>query len=408
MSWMAKWAGGFPVVAERAEGARIVDLDGHEYVDFSLGDTGAMAGHAPAATRGRRGRPRAARDDADAAHRGRARPWPASSAAASACRCGSSRSRPPTPTASRCGWPARSPGRGKVLVFSYCYHGTVDETFVVLEDGAPRSRPGNVGPAVDPTTTTRVAEWNDLAGVERELAAGDVACVLCEPALTNIGIVLPQPGFHADLRDLCTQAGTLLAIDETHTLSAGPGGCTREWGLEPDLVTIGKAIAGGVPAGRLRDDRGPRRARRRPEGGRLRRRRRDRRHAGGQRAVARRRAGHARARADRGGLRVMARTAACFERGVADAIAARDLPWHVVRLGARVEYRFAPRPHVTGGEAAAAGDPELEDALHLFALNRGVLITPFHNMALMSPATTRADVDRHTEVFEQALDVLVK
>ena len=228
--------------------------------------------------------------------------------------------------------------------------------------------------------------------------------MLCEPALTNIGIVLPQPGFHADLRDLCSQAGTLLAIDETHTLSAGPGGCTREWGLEPDLVTIGKAIAGGVPAGaygmtaevaeRVVAEKEADYADVGGIGGTL---------AGNALSLAAARATLEHVLTEEA-FASMARTAACFERGVADAIAARDLPWHVVRLGARVEYRFAPRPHVTGGEAAAAGDPELEDALHLFALNRGVLITPFHNMALMSPATTRADVDRHTEVFEEALD----
>jgi glutamate-1-semialdehyde 2,1-aminomutase len=406
MSWMAKWAGGFPVVAERAEGARIQDVDGHEYVDFSLGDTGAMAGHAPRATvdavadRVARGSTlMLPTDDALAAARELGRRfglplWQFTLSATDANRFALRLARQVT-------------GRPKLLVFSFCYHGTVDETFVVLEDGHPRSRPGNVGPAVDPTTTTRVVEWNDLAAVERELAHGDVACVLAEPALTNIGIVLPEAGFHADLRDLCSERGTLLAIDETHTLSAGPGGCTAAWGLEPDLVTIGKSIAGGVPVGAygMTATLAERVAAQEDAdyedvggiGGTL---------AGNALSLAATRATLERVLTDEAFAR-MATLAERFERGVTRAIDARRLPWHVVRLGARVEYRFAPRPHVTGGEAAAAADPELEDALHLFALNRGVLITPFHNMALMSPATTEADVDRHTEVFEAALGALL-
>ena len=138
-------------------------------------------------------------------------------------------------------------GRPKVMVFNWCYHGTVDESFVTLEGGVERSREGNVGPAVDPAETTRVAEFNDIASVEAALAHGDVACVLAEPALTNIGIVLPEDGFMEALRDATRDAGAWLVIDETHTLSAGPGGCTAAWGLEPDAVTVGKSIGGGIP-----------------------------------------------------------------------------------------------------------------------------------------------------------------
>ena len=294
--------------------------------------------------------------------------------------------------------------RPYVLVFSHCYHGSVDETFITLAAGArPRSRAGNVGPAVDPTQTTRVCEFNDLDAVRRLLADEQVACVLAEPALTNIGIVLPEPGFLDGLRAACDDTGTLLIIDETHTISAGPGGCTAAWGLRPDVVTIGKAIAGGIPIGAygvsaavgaridaledadLVDVGGV--------GGTL---------AGNPLSLA-----AARATLEQvltaGAFDAM--TALCdrFVTGVRTVLADRGVPWSIVPLGARAELAFAPEPPRTGGESAALHDTELEDLLHLFMLNRGVLITPFHNMALMSPATTEADVDRHTEVFAEAV-----
>src|SRR3954462_5954804 len=251
MTWMAKWAGGHPVYAESAHGASVTDVDGHTYVDFALGDTGAMAGHSPAATVAAverrlrdRGGPTLMLPTEDAAavgeELGRRFGVPLWSFALTAT------------DANR--WALRlcreMTGRPYVLVFSHCYHGSVDETFVTLDAGTrPRSRAGNVGPAVDPTTTTRVCEFNDLAAVERLLADEQVACVLTEPALTNIGIVLPDDGFLAGLRAACDRTGTLLICDETHTLSAGPGGCTAAWELRPDLVTIGKSIAGGLPIG---------------------------------------------------------------------------------------------------------------------------------------------------------------
>jgi glutamate-1-semialdehyde 2,1-aminomutase len=278
-----------------------------------------------------------------------------------------------------------------------------------LDAGArPRSRPGNVGPAVDPTTTTRVCEFNDLEAVERLLADEQVACVLAEPALTNIGIVLPEPGFLDGLRAACDRTGTLLIIDETHTISAGPGGCTAAWGLQPDVVTIGKAIAGGIPIGAygvgaelgaridalddadLVDVGGV--------GGTL--------------------AGNALSLAAARATLEEVLTPAAFEgmialrerfvEGVRDVLAARVVPWSIVSLGARAELAFVPEPPRSGGASAALHDSELEDALHLFLLNRGVMITPFHNMALMSPATTSADVDRHTEVFAEAVEALAR
>src|SRR5436190_22326863 len=251
MTWMAKWSGGHPLFAARARGSWIEDVDGNRYVDFALGDTGAMAGHSPApvvdAVARRLGELGGATvmlptEDAswvgdELARRFGVPLWGLSLTATDANRWALRLCRAIT-------------GRPYVLVFSHCYHGTVDETFVTLNGGGrARSREGNVGPAVDPTITTRVCEFNDLEAVERLLSDRQVACVLTEPALTNIGIVLPEPGFLDGVRAACDWTGTLLICDETHTLSAGPGGCTDAWGLTPDVVTLGKSIAGGLPIG---------------------------------------------------------------------------------------------------------------------------------------------------------------
>jgi glutamate-1-semialdehyde 2,1-aminomutase len=300
-------------------------------------------------------------------------------------------------------------GRPHVLVFSHCYHGSVDETFVTVGAGArPRSREGNVGPAVDPTTTTRVCEFNDLAAVERLLADEQVACVLTEPALTNIGIVLPEDGFLDGLRAACDRTGTLLIIDETHTLSAGPGGCTAAWGLRPDLVTIGKAIAGGIPIGAYGVSAGVGARIEALEGADLV----DVGGVGGTLAGNPLSLAAARATLERvltpGAFAGMIALCDRFVAGVRGVLAAHAVPWSIVQLGARAELAFTPEPPRSGGASAALHDTELEDALHLFMLNRGVLITPFHNMALMCPATTEADVDRHTAVFAEAVEALAR
>ena len=402
MPWMIRWAGGFPIFAAEAEGARFRDVDGHEYVDFCLGDTAAMTGHSPEPTvravaeQARRGITlMLPSEDAlwvgrELARRFGLPRWQFALTATDANRFAIRLARELT-------------GRPKILVFNWCYHGSVDETFATLAGASVVARDGNVGPPVPLAETTRVVEWNDAGALERELSHGDVACVLAEPALTNVGIVVPEPGFHDALRAATRHTETLLAIDETHTLCAGPGGYTAAHSLEPDMLTVGKAIAAGIPAAaygfseevasRLeallaRDERAD-------VGG-----------IGGTVAanvlsLAAMRATLADVLTDDAFARMIA-LGERFEAGVAGAIDRHALRWHVTRLGCRVEYLFRPERPRTGSEAAAAGDPELDRLVHLYALNRGILLTPFHNMALMSPATTEADVDLHTRVFDEA------
>jgi glutamate-1-semialdehyde 2,1-aminomutase len=297
-------------------------------------------------------------------------------------------------------------GRSKILVFSHCYHGSVDEAFIVAGPDGPRSREGNVGAPVDPRETTRVVEFNDVGALERELGAGDVAAVLMEPALTNVGIVLPDPGYLDAVRVLTAERGCLLINDETHTFSAGPGGCTKAWQLSPDMVTIGKSIGGGIPIGgygltaelaeRILADEDADIVDTGGIGGTL---------AGNALSIVAARATLEHVLTEAAFERMIG-LADRFTAGVREVIQTCRLPWTITQLGARAEYRFCPQPPRTGGESAAAADLELDEYLHLYTVNRGVLMTPFHNMALMSPATTEAHVDTHTEVFAGAADEL--
>jgi glutamate-1-semialdehyde 2,1-aminomutase len=298
-------------------------------------------------------------------------------------------------------------GRPKILVFSYSYHGTVDETFAVrAADGATLSRPGNVGPAVNPAVTTRAIEFNNLAQLEEALSDHQLACVLAEPAMTNMGIVLPDPGYHEALRTLTRRHGTLLIIDETHTFSAGPGGCTQAWGLEPDMLTIGKALGSGVPCGalgmsarvaeRLGQQHGADYEDTGGVGGTL---------AGNGLAAAAMRATLEQVLTPQAFERMIA-LATRLRESIERLISAEQLPWTVTQLGCRVEYSFLPQPARDGSSAHAATDRELESYLHLYLLNRGVLITPFHNMVLISPATTAAEVEQHEQYFTAAVSEL--
>ncbi|MBI3165354.1 MAG: aspartate aminotransferase family protein [Anaerolineales bacterium] len=406
MLWMIRWAGSFPVFVKEAKGARFTDVDGNSYIDFCLGDTGAMTGHSPDAT------VEAIQQQIqkgitlmlpyedviwvgeELQRRFKLPYWQFALTATDANRFALRMARMITE-------------RPKILVFNYCYHGSVDETFITLdEEGTPIPRPNNMGPQIDPRETTKVIEFNDIAALDIALSARDVAAVLAEPAMTNIGIIHPNPGYHDALREMTRKYGTYLIIDETHTICTSPGGYSASFGLEPDFFTLGKPLAGGVPAAvygfteevskafaakLAMDD-----ADVGGIGGTL---------AGNALSIAAMKATLQNVLTDEFYAKA-AKLQEQFTAGVEGVIAEFNLPWIVKRLGNRSEYWFRPTPPKNGGEAHAAIDPELDRYMHLYALNRGILMTPFHNMALISPETTREDVDYHTKVFREAVQSL--
>jgi glutamate-1-semialdehyde 2,1-aminomutase len=406
MAWMTRWPGSFPLFFDAARGARFTDVDGLDYIDFCLGDTGAMTGHALPAV-------------AEALHAQAQRGITTMMPSVDAAWVGEELTR-------RFGLPVwqmamtatdanrfvlrfarHLTGRPKVLVFDWCYHGSVDEALVVRgPGGATVPRHGSLGPQCDPALTTVVVPFNDVGALEAALSAGDVACVLAEPALTNIGIVLPDAGFHAQLRELCTRYGALLVIDETHTICVGPGGATRAWGLQPDFFVIGKTIGGGMPAAaygmtaaiaeQLNETLLDESIDTSGVGGTL---------TGNALALAAVRATLSNSLRDED-FAHMIPLATAWTEGVQSVIAEHELPWHVQQLGGRAEYWFCPPPR-DGAAAAAAIDHRLDAFMHLWAINRGVLLTPFHNMALMSPFHTVDDVDVHSRIFAEAVRALV-
>nr|CDG15345.1 N-acetylornithine aminotransferase [Inquilinus limosus] len=399
LHWMRDWATPFPLFMAEAQGAEFLYADGHRYVDFCLGDTGSMFGHSPAPV---------VRAVSDQIARGVTAMLPTEDGVAAAEALARRFGLPfwqVTTTATDANrfvlrWARAITGRSKILVFNGCYHGTVDDTFVRLEDGRAVHRPGLLGQATDLTATTKVVEFNDLAGLEAALAPGDVACVITEPALTNIGMVLPEPGFHAALRELTRRHGTLLVIDETHTISTGPGGWTREYGLEPDFFTLGKPIAGGIPCGVYGFPAEVEARMRRvqagvPHG-----------HSGMGTTLSANALAMRALRAMLEEVMTEAAYAGMVERamhlaaGIEAIVARHGLAWHVTQIGARVEFHFTPTPYRTGGEAAAAMRPDLEQLVNLFLINRGILIAPFHNMMLTSPATTEDQIARFHDAFD--------
>lgn len=399
MSWMAKWPGAHPVFVKEAKGAHFTDLDGHDYIDFCLGDTGSMTGHSPAATVA------AVKAQID---KGITAMLPSENAAIVSDLLRERFGLPLwqfTVSATDANrhvirYSRMITGRSKIVVIDRCYHGSVDETFATLDDaGFTVKREGNIGAPVDLDVTTRVVEFNDLQAMEQALAHGDVAAILMEPAMTNIGIVLPLPGYLEGVQELCKKYGTLLIIDETHTISVGPGGMTKQLGLKPDFFTIGKALAAGIPVGTFgmtqavadaikaqveieKIDTGG-------IGGTL---------AGNILALAAMRATLTDVLTEENFAK-MIELGDRWSDGVDAAIKEFDLDWHCNRLGARGEYIFKGNAPRTGKEAADSGDFALEQYIHLRLLNDGFLLTPFHNMALMCPDTTAADVDAHTKAF---------
>jgi len=406
MNWMNKWAGAFPVFVAKAKGAHFTDVDGHQYVDLCLGDTGAMTGHSPdvvadaIAKRVREGITlMLPTEDSlcvgeELKHRFGLPYWQFALTATDANRFAIRIAREITQ-------------RPKILVYHYCYHGTVDESFASLHNGVVGPRRGNIGPPVNPAETTRVVEFNDLNALEDALADHQVAVLLAEPAMTNVGIILPDDGYWKAARALTREYGTLFIADETHTICAGAGGCTKEWKLDPDFVVFGKPIGSGIPGSTYGvTEEVAKRISARIEledcdvggiGGTL---------AGNALSLAAMRATLENVLTAEA-YKTMIPLAKRFNDGVAAEIKKNAIPWNVIQLGARAEYHFTSQPPRSGGESAAAADFELERLLHLYALNRGVLLTPFHNMALMCPATTAADVDLHTAIFAEAAAELV-
>ena len=393
MHWMVDWGTPFPLFVAEANGASLTDADGHHYIDFCLGDTGAMFGHSPepvAATLAREGAkgfttmlpsPDAAIVGKLLADRFKLPFWQVTATASDANR-------------SVLKWLRAISGRKKILVFAGCYHGAVDETFVTLEDGKPAQDPALIGEVRDLTAFTKVVEFNDIPALEAALAPGDVACVLAEPMLTNTGMVMAAEGFHKALREITRRTGTLLVIDETHTMSSGPGGYTQAYGLEPDAIVMGKPIAGGIPAAVYGFSA--------EVGERIRK------------FLETRTPGHSGIGTTLSGSRIqlaLMRTvletyftreafaplldlAERLEKGIADVIIKHGLPWHVLRVGARVEFMCCPEHPRNGTEAARVIHRPIDMAIHHYLLNRGVIITPFHNMMLICPSTTPAHVDK--------------
>ena len=406
MPWMSEWASPFPLFIDHAQGACVQDVDGHSYVDFCLGDTGALFGHAPEVM---------AKAVADQANRGysymlpnedaiyvaealKARfnlpYWQFAMTATDANRFAIKLARAVT-------------NRSRIAVFNGCYHGSLDETLVTLQQGELQPLSTNLGLGVNPAQTTAIVEFNDIDGLESVLAKQDIACLLCEPVLTNNGLVFPEPGFHATVRELTQKYGTLLIIDETHTICAGFGGATRELGLQPDLITIGKPVSGGIASAAygfseavgqsignwiaMRDSFVT------GIGGTL--------------------TGNALSmRAMRTCLEEvmteanyasMIDKARCLQDGIAAIIEEFGLRWRVDRLGARIEYSFHPKQPKDATEATENNDKAFEQLFRLFFLNRGVMLTIFYNVALVSPETTVDDINRHKAVFREFAELLV-
>jgi glutamate-1-semialdehyde 2,1-aminomutase len=402
MHWMVDWGTPFPLFVTSARGVDVTDADGNAYVDFCLGDTGAMFGHSPPPVV--EALERAGADgfttmmpSPDAAAVGRLLEerfglpcWQVTATASDANRAVIK-------------WCRAISGRAKILVYNHCYHGAVDETYVTIDGGTPHADPALIGEVRDLTQFTKVIEFNDIPALEKALAEEDVACVLAEPIMTNVGMVLPDEGYHAALRELTRRTGTLLVLDETHCISSGPGGYTRAHGLEPDAMVLGKPVAGGIPAAVYGFSA--------ETAARI------------QRFLETRTPGHSGIGTTLSGSKIqlalmramlenyftteafgpLLTLAKRLEKGIADVIIKHGVPWHVVRAGARVEFMCTPERPRNGGEAARVIHRPIDVAVHHFLLNRGVIVTPFHNMMLVCPATTEAHVGRLVEGLDRCL-----
>ena len=405
LHWMSDWSTPFALSVSEATGAQVIDVDQHQYVDFCLGDTGAMFGHAPApvalalAQRASKGyTAMMPSEDAvwvaeELARRFGLPVWQFALSASDANRF-------------VLRWLRAATGRAKILVFNGCYHGTVDDVFVDLVDGKARQRDSLLGQVSDLTANTVVVEFNDLAALEIALAGNDVACVLAEPVMTNIGMVLPQEGYWVAAQKMIQEHGTLLVLDETHTISSSPGGYAKQHGLLPDALVLGKPVGGGVPCAvygfnralAIRVEQAKRQA---PPG-----------HSGvgttltaNMLSMAAMRANLSEVMTDNAYAKMFA-LANQLAMGLREVIARHELPWCVTQVGARTEFQFSRIAPTNGSEAELILDSELEQIIHLFLLNRGMLITPFHNMMLVCPQTQAQDILDFLQVFDDCLQLL--
>lgn len=395
--WMLDWPSPVPLVAAKAEGATLTTVDGRVLDDFCLGDTASMFGHSPKPL---------ADSLAKQASLGLSYMLPTERGVELGGMLSAMFGLPRwqvTTTASEANravirWCRGITGRAKILVFNGCYHGAVDDVFVDLKPHAsgwePEVRASVIGQVQDLLPTTTVIEFNDVGALERELKRGDIACVLAEPVMTNVGMVRDAPGYLETLRRLCSDTGTILVFDETHTISSGYGGHCTTYGPQPDMMVIGKSIGGGVPcavygfseaiAARMAALNASR-----PAG-----------HSGIGTTLSANALAINAMHAMLGQVithdayRHMLELARGLVKGIEGVIVAHSLPWHVVNVGARVEFVCAEKPSTNGTESRAAMNPKLEAAIHLALVNRGILLAPFHNMMLLSPVTTLGQVDR--------------
>lgn len=403
--WMRDWPSPVPIVAASAKDATLTSIDGQTYDDFCLGDTASLFGHSP---------PALAAALVKQASEGLSYMLPTERGAALSARLAAMFGLPQwqvTTTASEANravirWCRAISGRTKILTFNGAYHGAVDDAFVDLKDAAPVMRASLIGQVHDLRDTTTVVEFNDEDALANALRGGDIACVLAEPVMTNVGMVRDAPGFLQTLRKLCDETGTLLVFDETHTISSGYGGHSRTHGPAPDLMVIGKSIGGGVPcavygfsadvAARMAAHNAAR-----PSG-----------HSG----IGTTLSANALAITAMDAMLGEVITPAAYNQMLAGAarlvtgleheIAAASIDWHVTQVGARVEFLTSPTPPRNGGEAKAAMHPELEAAIHLFLANRGILLAPFHNMMLVSPVTGEDQIDRLVGGFADCISAL--
>lgn len=399
MNWMSSAYEHPPVFVDAGSGASFTDVDGNSYVDFNLADTSMFTGY---------GVPRLVRVAAERVAAGSQFLLPTEDAIEVSEQLAGRFGLPKwqyTSSATQANSEAirvarTVTGRNDVVMFDGKYHGHADE--LLAEAGGDGVKPLGRGVPRDATRHVRIVPYNDLEALERALADGEVACVLAEAAITNCGVVMPADGFHTGLRELVSEAGSLLVLDETHTLVAGPGGLTGRWGLDPDVLVAGKSASGGIPLGcygmkdevaavlddpSLAWDQGV------ATGGTL---------FGNALSMAAARVTLAEVLTD-DAYESAAALGARLADGIESAARAHGLEWRAHRLFNRSGYTHAPELPGNAEEARATFDTDVYNLQRLYMANRGV----WDAMDSAGPACgiqhSDADVDRYLEVLDAFL-----